>query len=133
MSTVPKWFPRRQGLISGVLLMGFGAGGMIIGSAFTALTPQKTGAWRVSLPVMGILMAVVLAVCALFLRAPSADLAVKTAESIGTVELTPGQMLCRRGFWCFFLWATLFSAAGLAIFPCCFGTADRITPAVLPL
>lgn len=114
MSTVPKWFPGRQGLISGILLMGFGLSGMIIGAAYTALTPGTIGAWRASLRFMGILMAVVLTVCSFFIRPPEA--ARSGGEVSGhDVDLTPGRMLRSSGFWCFFLWATLLSAAGLAV------------------
>ena len=115
MSTVPKWFPGRQGLISGILLMGFGAGSMIIGSVFTALTPEAIGAWRNSLLFMGILMAAVLTACSFLMRLPAAG-----AETSGKpefpagAEFSTGKMLRQPGCWYFFLWAALLSAAGLA-------------------
>ena len=70
MNVMPRWFPDRQGLISGILLMGFGASSMIIGSAFTSLTPSSAGAWRSSLLFMGVLMAVILLVGSFFLIPP---------------------------------------------------------------
>lgn len=120
MNVMPRWFPDRQGLISGVLLMGFGASSMIIGSAFTALTPSVSGAWRSSLLFMGVLMAVILLVGSFFFIPPKegeapVSPAKKAVGGEQGLDLTPGEMVRRPSFWCFFLWATLLSAAGLVI------------------
>ncbi|NCB63711.1 MAG: MFS transporter [Clostridia bacterium] len=120
MNVMPRWFPDRQGLISGVLLMGFGASSMIIGSAFTSLTPAVPGAWRSSLLFMGILMAVILLIGSFFFLPPKegeapASPSKKGASGEQGLELTPVSMIRRPSFWCFFLWATLLSAAGLVI------------------
>ena len=55
MSTMVRWFPDRPGLISGVLLMGFGGGSFIIGKLYQAWTPDWIGGWRVSFVVLGII------------------------------------------------------------------------------
>lgn len=120
MNIMPRWFPDRPGLISGVLLMGFGASSMVVGSAFTALTPTAPGAWRTSLLFMGVLMAAVLLAGSFFFTPPRegevpASAAKKAAVKEEGLELTPGRMIRRSSFWCFFLWATLLSAAGLVI------------------
>lgn len=44
MSTMVRWFPDRPGLISGVLLMGFGGGSFIIGKLYQAWTPTGSAA-----------------------------------------------------------------------------------------
>ena len=44
MSTMVKWFPDKPGLISGVLLMGFGGGSFLIGKLYQAWTPAAAGA-----------------------------------------------------------------------------------------
>ncbi len=113
MSTVPKWFPNRQGLISGILLMGFGISSLMIGTVFTALTPAQAGAWRASLLFMGILMAAILGLCSFFFRLPASQAAsAKQPEDFG---MAPAQMIRCPSFWCFFFWAALLSAAGLAV------------------
>lgn len=113
ISSVPRYYPGRQGLISGILLMGFGASSLIIGTAFTSLTPIRTGAWRTSLLVLGVLMAAILTVCSFFLPKPERQTSAN--NNVESVELTPGQLLRIPSFWCFFLWATLMSAVGLSI------------------
>lgn len=118
MSIMPRWFPNQQGLISGVLLMGFGASSMIIGSVFTAVTPDATGAWRTTLLVLGVLMAVILFLCSFFFQAPKeGEVPAPKARATGSegLDLTPAQMIRRPSFWLFFLWAVLLSAVGLVI------------------
>jgi len=53
MSSISRWFPDKQGLISGILLMGFGIGAFLIGKLYQAFTPDTTGAWRTSFLVLG--------------------------------------------------------------------------------
>ena len=65
MSTMVRWFPDRPGLISGVLLMGFGGGSFLIGKLYQAWTPTGVGGWRTSFLVLGIVCFAVLAVNAL--------------------------------------------------------------------
>lgn len=118
MNVIPRWFPNQQGLISGTLLMGFGASSMIIGSVFTAITPDAPGAWRNTLLVMGVLMAVVILVGGLLFQTPQAGqvpAAQKSAAKGDGLELTTGQMLRRPSFWLFFLWAVVLAASGLVV------------------
>ncbi|MEG1858170.1 MAG: MFS transporter [Pseudoflavonifractor sp.] len=117
MSVMTKWFPQNQGLISGVLLMGFGSSSMVIGSAFTALTPDLPGAWRGSFFFMGVLMAAVLVLGSFFFQLPPAVAlpAPKTKAVSAGPDLTPTQMIRRPAFWFFFLWAILISGIGLAV------------------
>lgn len=117
MNLIPRWFPKRQGLISGVLLMGFGASSLIVGSVFTAVTPDTVGAWRDSLFYMGILMAIVLIAGSFFFVEPknAEGIASKNAAGTGDLDITPSKMVRQGSFWLFFGWATLISAVGLVI------------------
>ena len=123
MTFVGKWFPDKQGLISGILLMGFGIGAFIIGKVYTALTPSDgTGAWRTSFLFLGIITAVIVAVSMFFISAPPLDWQapapkkaskkkpVQSYEEINTIT-----MFKRSSFWLFFLWAICLSAAGLMV------------------
>ena len=122
MATVGKWFPDKQGLISGILLMGFGLSSFIIGKVFQACTPETIGAWRITYKVIGIVTAIVLALCGFFMEKPGPDYQVKASarEKISAInpvarELSTPEMLKTPQFWLYFVWAILLSAAGLAI------------------
>ncbi len=122
MSTVGRWFPDRQGLISGILLMGFGISSFIAGKIFQAATPDVIGAWRGSFVVLGVISAAVVAVCGLLIRGPGPDFAPpaaaagkKRAVNPVAAESEPLQTLKSPAFWLYYLWAILLSAAGLAI------------------
>ena len=121
MSTMVRWFPDRPGLISGVLLMGFGGGSFIIGKLYQAWTPVEIGGWRASFLVMGIIIFVVLAICSFFFVAPGADFVApaakngKAAVKAAGKEYKPLEMVKKPSFWLYYVWAIALSAAGLAL------------------
>ena len=121
MSTMVRWFPDRPGLISGVLLMGFGGGSFIIGKLYQAWTPAEIGGWRASFLVMGIIIFVVLAICSFFFVAPGADFVApaakngKAAVKAAGKEYKPLEMVKKPSFWLYYVWAITLSAAGLAL------------------
>lgn len=121
MSTMVRWFPDRPGLISGVLLMGFGGGSFIIGKLYQAWTPAEIGGWRTSFLVMGIIIFVVLAICSFFFVAPGADFVApaakngKAAVMAAGKEYKPLEMVKKPSFWLYYVWAIALSAAGLAL------------------
>ena len=121
MSTMVRWFPDRPGLISGVLLMGFGGGSFIIGKLYQAWTPVEIAGWRASFLVMGIIIFVVLAICSFFFVAPGADFVApaaknsKAAVKIAGKEYKPLEMVKKPSFWLYYVWAIALSAAGLAL------------------
>ena len=120
MSTMVKWFPDKPGLISGVLLMGFGGGSFLIGKLYQSWTPAGIGGWRTSFVVLGIICCVVLAVCSFFFVAPGADFTVPAGKGGRAVaapreDIKPAVMLKRPAFWLYYVWAIAVSAAGLAL------------------
>lgn len=121
MSTMVRWFPDRPGLISGVLLMGFGGGSFLIGKLYQAWTPAGVGGWRTSFLVLGIVCFAVLAVCSFFFVAPGADFtapAVKGGNAVSrpaAADVKPADMVRRPTFWLYYVWAIAVSAAGLAL------------------
>ena len=120
MSTMVKWFPDKPGLISGVLLMGFGGGSFLIGKLYQAWTPAGIGGWRTSFVVLGIICCAVLAVCSCACVAPGADFTVPAGKGGRAVaapreDIKPAVMLKRPAFWLYYVWAIAVSAAGLAL------------------
>lgn len=137
MGTIGKWFPDKQGLISGVLLMGFGISSFLIGKIYQVFTPETLGAWRRSFLVLGIVTAAVLAVCGFFMEKPGADFvppaaAAKKKGFVNPVAMeTPVALMVRRpAFWLYYLWAVLLSAAGLALVSQASGIAMEVGPEV---
>ena len=120
MSTMVRWFPDKPGLISGVLLMGFGGGSFLIGKLYQAWTPVEIGGWRQSFVVMGIVIAAVFVICSFFFVTPEEGMTAAAAKSgkstqLEVPDLTPGETLKNPNFWIYYVWAIVTSAAGLAL------------------
>jgi len=133
LSTVLKWFPDMKGLISGILLMGFGMGSFLIGKAYQALTPDAVGAWRNSFLILGYVIFFVMAMGGCFVRAPGkSNFTVSVADGTSNVEVNvkPLDMIKTRSFWLYFAWAVLLSAAGLVLISQASGVAREAGPGV---
>lgn len=118
ISTIVKWFPEKQGLISGVVLTGFGFGGMLLGTLSAELITML--GWRKTFLLFAVVFALIVLACSFLIR--TADESFIEAMSTGNrrsmqclEEISWRQMLRRRSFWLCFVWAILLSAAGLAI------------------
>ena len=108
ISAVSPWFPEKLGLVSGVLLMGFGFGSLLLGLLAQSLSATIGVFW-----VFRIYAAAIFAVLftgSFFIRKPPAAQGDRTCGD--GYSLTPGQMLSRPSFWVYFLWNTIMSSAG---------------------
>lgn len=132
VSTITKYFPDKLGLISGILLMGFGMGSFIIGKVYHALTGEGE-AFRNSFMAFGVILFVVIFLISFLIKAPTqseieeyqaqakAKAKTKTKGSnaqgatVEAKELTTTQMVKKNSFWLYFIWTTLLSASGLAL------------------
>lgn len=139
MGTVTKYFPDKPGLLSGILLMGFGMGSFLIGKVYQALTGPGDS-FRVSFQVFGVILCVVILISCFFIRKPQADEIEKymmkkdepasvDEEGGAVVQLNAMQMIKRPSFLLYFIWATLLSAAGLALISQASAVAREINPA----
>ena len=137
LGTVGKWFPDKAGLVSGILLMGFGLSSFLVGKLYQTFTPDTVGAWRHSFVVLGIIAAVVMAMGGFLLERPGADFgapaaAQSTKKYVNPVaaELDTVSMLKTPTLWLFYLWAVLLSAAGLVLVSQASGIAREISTGV---
>ena len=74
MSTMSSWFPDKQGLISGILLMGFGLSSFIIGKVYAAVTPSDgSDAWKMTFRILAIIIFIVMFICSFFFVKPGED------------------------------------------------------------
>ncbi|MCI8991891.1 MAG: OFA family MFS transporter [Eubacterium sp.] len=132
MSTMSMWFPDKQGLISGILLMGFGLSAFIIGKVFAAVTPSDgSDTWHTTFRVLGIIIVVVMAVCSFFFVKPGADFTPPVTAKRKEVrepasDINSGAMVKKASFWLYYIWAILISAAGLVLVSQASGIATQV-------
>ena len=115
ISTVSAWFLDKKGVCSGVLMMGFGASALVLGSVADALIGNPAFGWRLAYRVIGIALGVVLLVSALVLKKPeeeAAKPAAKQKQQISGKDCTTAEMLKSITFWKAFLCVIFLAAVG---------------------
>ncbi len=119
ISTVLKWFPDKVGFVSGLLLMCFGCGGMVLGSVASALIADI--GWRTTFFILAIGFAAIIIICSIWIKNPGRNTVFPKPKSSDKKKEEPGedmnigQMLRRKSFWLEFLWAVILGSAGLAV------------------
>lgn len=117
LSCVSSWFPDKDGLVSGILLTGFGFSSLIIANAAEALLRITT--LSIVFRGLGFLCGGVMVLGSFFLHLPTADDALpapkKKAVVSGGQDYTTAQMLRRPTFWLYFLWNLCMSATGMLV------------------
>ncbi len=117
VSTIPRWFPDKGGLVSGILLSCVGFGSLLIGQGSAWLV----GAMGLSLTfrMLAIIIASILTVGSFYITAPSDKLdfppATQSKATASQYDFTPTQMLGTPAFWINFVWNTCLGAAGLMV------------------
>jgi OFA family oxalate/formate antiporter-like MFS transporter len=137
MSTMSAWFPDKQGLISGILLMGFGLSAFIIGKVFAAVAPPGDEAWKTTFRILGIVICVVFVICSFFFVKPGEDFVPPTSAKKKTVrepalDINVGEMVKKPSFWLYYIWAILVSAAGLVLVSQASGIATQVGTDISP-
>lgn len=113
VSGATRWYPTKTGTVSGVLLLGFGLGSMIMGALIERIEPL-IGIWNVFLVLAAVLLAATWGGSLLYTRAPERAGA-KASGAEKDTDLTPGQMLRTVSFWVYLLWNLTLSASGLLV------------------
>ena len=133
MDTLSKWFPDKQGLISGLLLMIFCFGSFTIGKLYQAYTPAETGGWRSSFTILGVILLITMIIGGILLSKPGKDFCVPAAQKAKEkkfaeegIDVDVTGMMKRVSFWLFFAWATLLTTAGLALIGQATGVATQV-------
>ena len=122
ISTVNAWFPDKRGFSSGALMMGFGASSLVLGNVADALFASNMG-WRKTYIVIGIAIAIVIALSAFFIEKPTADTELpapkkvsrKREESFEVRDYTSSEMIKRFTFWRAFFFLVFNTAVGSAV------------------
>lgn len=122
--TVTSWFPDKCGFAQGVCLMGFGAGGFVLGPVATQL--YSVLPWRGTLVGFAVVFAALVAGSAAVLKAPGdaeaselAALAVGAgdagAEAADDRFVSTGQMLRTQTFWLLYAFLFMLGSIGMGI------------------
>jgi len=127
LSAVSGWFPDKQGLISGILLMGFGISAFVMGLLYASNVDQMDGKggipWYICFLAIGIGCFVFITIGALILKKPGLGFVAPTPKegkkrkntTAPFEDVTPSEMVKKTSFWMMFAWAILTSVAGLAV------------------
>lgn len=121
---VAKWFPDIIGIASGVMLMGFGLGALVLGGVASAMMASL--GIPMTFKIFSIAFAVVMILSAFIIKAPTPEEAAaympapKAGASddkpaVAVKNYTPTEMLKTSLFWFFLLWVLALSAAGLLV------------------
>ena len=130
IGSLNKWFPDKVGLASGIMLMGFGLGGLALGSVVNSMTGSM-GVLSV-FKILGIAIAIVCVLAAIIIKVPGeADAPALAALAAGAKagksddkaaavktevkNYTAVEMLRTPKFWFFTIWAILLNSAGLLV------------------
>lgn len=134
LSTLSAWFPDRQGTVSGILLMGFGLSSFLVGKIYQRFTPSGVGIdeWRHSFQIFGIIILIVFIICGFFIVKPEKKdteryiLSERKNRVSGAENLRPAEMIRRKSFWFFFLWATCIGGIGMVLIGHASGIASEV-------
>jgi OFA family oxalate/formate antiporter-like MFS transporter len=119
ISACVKWFPDKRGLITGLAVAGFGAGGLVFAPVAKSLIESNSVMHAIT--VLGVIFLVAVVVGAQFLSAPPAGYKPEgwnppaTTAAVTKADYTWGEMLATPQF--YLLWLTYFAGctAGLMI------------------
>ncbi len=117
LSAVNSWFPDKDGIVSGILLTGFGFSSLIIGNVADVM--MRSMSLFVTFRILGIACLIVVVGGSLVLQAPEKGDELPLARAKATVEggrdYTTGEMIRRPTFWIYFLWNLCMSATGMLV------------------
>ena len=119
LSSIMRWFPERPGITSGLLMMGFGLGALILGTVGVYLI--NSIGWRATFRNLGIVYFVVIVISSFFIKPPGAGVSLPKLVAKGVSpketfrDYSTSEMLKRPAFWLFFFWSVILAACGLII------------------
>ena len=128
IATTNVWFPDKVGFSSGVLMMGFGLGSLILGTLSVNLAP--TLGLGTVFAAIGVITALVVVVLACTLRRPPANIVALMAPEKATASgYDPGEQdtpLKSSTFYVYWVWAIIVIAIGLATIGNCASDAQLV-------
>lgn len=107
-----KWYPHKKGLITGIIIFGFGFGSAILSPLMTSLI--QTIGWRSAMLYSGIVFGSLIVLCAQFLKPPVMISKISLSSSdYDKKSLTYQEMLSTSTFWLLFVTYFIAMIAGM--------------------
>jgi OFA family oxalate/formate antiporter-like MFS transporter len=113
ISNIVLWFHEKPGFISGILLMGFGFGGMVFGTAATVLIGIY--GWRVIFAGIAGIYFLLVMLCSFVISPPKSISPAASSQRSAAKSYTTREMMGDPRFWVYFAWTVCLSSGGLAI------------------
>ena len=113
LTGVVHWFPGRSGFVSGILLAGFGMGGLLFSPLLSHFATSGPG-WRNVFRMIGIVLLAVSVLTAGFLLQEPPQAGNGKKDSSASHDFTTRQMLASPSFYLFSIWKVILSLLGQA-------------------
>lgn len=91
-----KWFPEKKGLVTGIIVFGFGFGTAFLSPLITNLI--NAYGWRTTMAACGIVFALIITLAAQFLKTPPIPDSVKSEGAVNDAAFSPTEMLKTNSF-----------------------------------
>ncbi|MDR0854039.1 MAG: MFS transporter [Clostridiales Family XIII bacterium] len=121
LGVVARWFPGKTGMASGILLLGFGVGGLLLGKVVTILSASSLGI-QYTFITLGVLLAVIILIGSFIVKIPTSPVAAPqakgsapTAAADEVKNFTLGEAVRTKAFWLLFLWVVFTCIGGLLV------------------
>ncbi len=111
LSNITCLFPGKQGIISGILLFGFGMSSLVFGPIYSKLVSDNPDMWRTLFRYYGIIMLFALVLSAILVP----DQTPKKVSTEDNTSTSPREMVKTGSFWIILVFCLIISGTGLAI------------------
>jgi len=128
ISTVNMWYPDKRGFVSGIMLMGFGLSLLLIGTVVDIMGKSEAIGWRTTYLIIGISLAVIFLIAAIFIRPPPKNTVFPEPKKITETpkdnetpqepevlkNYTAVEMINRFSFYLIFIYTAILASSGSA-------------------
>ena len=123
VSTVTAWFPDKKGFCSGCLMMGFGISTLMLGNVISKMFENESIGWSKAYIILGIVIAIAIAIAAFILKRPDNDTILPQAksrkvtkkEAFESRDYKTSEMLKSFTFWRAFVCMAFITAVGNSV------------------
>lgn len=118
VSSIVAWFPEKRGVASGILMMGFGLGGLLLSNTAQSLMEQI--GWQKVFFWFGIVFGIIIGLGSFLAKNPPEGFhptsSKVTSKTVADVEDVPvGKVVKGATFWVYILWFAMVMAGGLLV------------------